>query len=175
MPNKKDDILKKLIQKIELDKPMSNFTSSVMKEIAAEVQNEAVVNSALKTLLKRHGIEKPSVDFTNRVLGQLEEGVNVKMTYRPIISRKAWRVIATVAAIFVMLIGFSEQASTSPQGLTSYFTFVGNTLNIIFLKINTVPSLYSTTFISVSVLLFMDYFIRIKSQGREKGSRTLQQ
>lgn len=174
MAIKKNDILKKLIQKVELDKPALYFTALVMEEVEAEVQNEVVINPALKSLVKRHGVEKPSTDFTHRIMTQVK-GLDFKTTHRPIISKKAWRIIAAASVCFVVCLGVSEQASPSPQGLTPYFIDMGNTLNTIFAKVNAVPSLYLITFIAISVLLLMDYLLKIKGQTHERKSQNFLQ
>jgi hypothetical protein len=170
--NKKNDVLKSLIQKVELDKPTPNFTALVMEEVAA--QNEIVINPALKSLLKRNGIEKPSVGFTHSIMSQVE-GCDFKPAYKPIISKKAWRIIIAAAVFFFLCLGYSEHASTSPGGLTPYFINIGNTLNTIFTKVNSVPSLYLITFISLSALLVLDYLLRIRGQSHEKKSQTFLQ
>src|SRR5258706_12672187 len=110
MMKNKDDILKKCIRSIEPDKPAANFTELVMSEIRAEFQNEVVINPALKSLLQQTSVEKPNANFTRRVMTQIEV-IDGKHAYQPIISKKAWYQIAAAAAVLVVSLGFSEQAS----------------------------------------------------------------
>jgi hypothetical protein len=167
MGNKKDDILKTIIQKVELDKPAVNFTASVMKEVAAEACNEVVVNPALKSILKRNAIEKPALDFTKDIMIKVEN-LESKTIYKPIITLKAWRIIFTVLICLVVGLIVSDRPSTPPDGLTSYFVRMGDTLNTIFAQAN--GSLYLITIFSGGLLLLMDYFLKSKAQTRENRS-----
>lgn len=170
MSNKKNDILKIIIQKVELDQPAPNFTDVVMNEVRADAHNEVVINLALKSLLMRSSIERPPADFTYNIMSQVKEH-NIKATVKPIISKKAWRLIGIAVVFFVGLLLFSEQTSTSPQGLTPYFINLGKMLNAILMNVRAVPPLYFITFISVSVLLLVDYFLNIKVKFHEKHRR----
>ena len=170
MSNKKNDILKAIIQKVELDQPAPNFTEVVMNEVKAEAHNEVVINRALKSLLIRTGIEIPQAGFTRNIMTQIKEH-NINATIKPIISKNVWRLIGIAGVFFVGLLLFSEQTSTSPQGLTPYFMNVGKTLNTIFVHSRAVPPLYLITFISVSVLLLVDYILNTKINSEK--NRTL--
>lgn len=164
MTNKKTAALKRLIQKAELEKPQYDFTNLIMEEIEAQ---EPVINPALKTLIKRNGIEKPSINLRYIILTQIEESV-LHTKHKPIIPQKAWLIVISMIVFFVIYLGFSEQSLKSPEGLTLYFISIGNILSTI-LNVNSVPPLYLIIFISISVLLAMDYLLRIKWQNlREK-------
>jgi hypothetical protein len=167
MGNKKDDILKKIIQKVELDKPALNFTASVMKDVEAEASNEVVVNPALKSILKRNAIEKPTLDFTKDIMIKVEN-LESKTTYKPIITLKAWRIIFIVLVCLVVGLIISDRPSRPPEGLTSCFVRMGDALNAIFQKSN--ASLYLITIFSGGLLLLMDYFLKIKGKTRENRS-----
>lgn len=168
---KKDDILKKIIQKVELDEPASDFTALVMKEVVAESQGEVIADPVIKSLLKRHTIEKPPADFTRQVMTQVvfHEG---KTTYKPIITKKTWYFVATLIAFFLVMLDVSEKVPTSPQGLTSYFSVVGRALNSIFTFVSGASSLYLLTFIAIGVLLLADYLLTKIGWRREHKSQT---
>jgi len=161
MTKKRDDILKKCIRSVEPDRPASNFTQSVMNEIQAGVQNEVVVNPTLKSLLQQTGLEETPAHFTHSIMSQIEVS-NLKNGYPPIISKKAWYRIAAAVAVLLVSLGFSEQASKSPQIVAPYFIGLGNELSAIFSGIYRVPSVYPLTVIAISVLLLIDYFVRSK-------------
>lgn len=163
MANKKSNDLKNLIQKTELDTPSLNFTDLVMKEV--EVQ-EPIINPVLKTLLKRNGLENPSIDFTHSIITQIE-AYDLHTTYKPIISQKVWLIIISAIVFFVSYFYFSEQASKSPSGLTPYFISIGNALNTILTSVNSVPSVYLITSISIGALLVMDYLLRTRLQSHD--------
>jgi hypothetical protein len=167
MANRKADALKSLIQKTELDTPSLNFTNLVMEEVEAQ---EPVINPMLKALLKRNGIEDPSIDFTHGIIAQIEAH-NLRTAYKPIISQKVWRIIISMVVFLVFYLVFSEQASKPTDGLTPYLISIGNTLNTILTNVNSVPSLYLITFISISALLVMDYLLRTRFQSHETKSR----
>ena len=168
---KKDDILKKVIQKVELDKPAPDFTALVMKEVIAECQGEVIADPVIKSLLKRYTIEKPSADFTRQVMTQVvsPEG---KTAYKPIITKKVWYFVATLIVFLLFMLDVSEKVSTSPQGLTSYFSVVGRALNSIFTSVSGASSLYLLTFIAIGVLLLADYFLTNIGWKREQKSQT---
>jgi len=168
MTKNKDDILIKCIRSIEPDRPASNFTELVMDDIKAEILNEVVINPSLKSLLQQTGVEKPNANFTHRVMTQIEV-IDHKNAYQPIISKKAWYQIAAAAAVLIVSLGFSGQASESPQIVTRYFIGVGNGVSSIFSGIYTVPSVYLLTVIAISVLLLIDYFVRDKIFGQGRG------
>ena len=163
MERKKNDILKKLIQKIELDEPPVNFTESVMKEVRVEASQEVVINAGLKSLLKRHAVEKPATDFTNDIMIQVKS-LESKTTYKPIITKKAWQIIFTALVCSGTGLIFSDSPSTAPNGLTSYFVKFGDVLNTIFVDANV--SLYLTTIFSTGVLLLVDYLLKVKVRAR---------
>jgi hypothetical protein len=165
MERKKNDILKKLIQKFELDKPTVNFTESVMKEILVEANQEVVINAKVKSLLKRNAIDKPPMDFTNGVMTQVKS-LEARTKYKPVITQKAWRIIFTVFACLVLGVSISDSTATVPEGLTSYFVQFGDMLNTIFGDAN--GSLYLTTIFSTGLLLLTDYVLKIKGRARVK-------
>jgi hypothetical protein len=166
MGNKKRDPLKSLIRKVEPDTPSLNFTDLVMEEVQAQ---EPVINPALKALLKRNGIENPSSDLTHRILAHIEaQGVHT--TYKPIITKKAWSIITAAVVLFVTFLGYSDQTSKSPEGLTPFFISIGHTLNAVVTNTNTTPSLYLLTFISIGVLLVMDYLLTGARSHETKSS-----
>lgn len=167
MTKNKDDILKKCIRSVEPDKPASNFTEMVMNEIQAEVQNEVVINPALKSLLQQIAVEIPSSDFTQTIMSQVEI---IDRKQEPIIRKNAWYMIGTAVAVLIGLLGFSEQASKSPQILTLSVVGMGNELSTIFSGISTVPSVYLLTVISISVLLLIDYFLRERVFSQRRGA-----
>jgi hypothetical protein len=164
MADKKRDSIKSLIQNVELDKPCHNFTDMVMEEVMT--QNEPVISPVLKSLLKGHGIENASMDFTQSIMNQVEAHT-YHTTYKPIIAKKVWLIIISTTSIFALYLGFYEQIPKSPGGLTPYFIHIGNTLSATMTKVNSVPSLYLITIISLSTLLVTDYLLRIGGQRHE--------
>jgi hypothetical protein len=59
MERKKNDIFKKLIQKVEVDRPTISFTEAVLNEVRVEAGQEVVINAGLMSLLTRLAVEKP--------------------------------------------------------------------------------------------------------------------
>lgn len=159
MQSKERDLLKHIIHKCELDKPTANFTSVVMEEIV--VEDVVTFNPVVRSLLKRYGIEEPSVDFTHRIVTQVYKHKSIA-SYKPLISFKMRCIIATSLTAFIISLNFSEHASASPTGLTLYLTRFGRMLNAIFMTVKSIPSLYLLTFISLSILLAMDYLLKNK-------------
>ena len=168
MTNKKRDPLKSLIQKVELDKPSVNFTRVVMEEVRA--QKEAVVNPALKSLLKRNGIEDLSIDFTQNVMAQVEKS-DFHTSHQPIVPKKVWLIIISAIFCLGLYLGFAEQSSKSPDGLTRYFLDIGNAMTTLLTGVNFVPRVYLITIISLSGLLVTDYLLRNRSRNQETKSQ----
>jgi hypothetical protein len=166
MKGKKADILKKLLQKTELDKAPDSFTASVMEEIVS--QNEVVVNPALQMLLKRNGVEKPSLNFTDDVMTQVV--LEASSAYQPIISKKAWGRISVAIVLFVLVLAFTGRNQTSPGGLSPYFINTGNAISKFFSNLDSLPSLFMITFFSMGVLLVMDYVLR--DRGRSTATKS---
>ena len=66
-----------------------------------------------KDILKKHIIsdfnqEIPSVDFTELVMQKVEQSLEAKGEFAPLISRKSW-VVALLVAIFIILISFGVE------------------------------------------------------------------
>ncbi len=163
MPNKKRAPLKSLIRKVELDKPSLNFTDLVMEEVMA--QKEAVITPALKSLLKRNGIENASINFTQTVMVQVKVR-DFHATHESIVPKKIRLIIISAMVLLVLYLGLSEQDPRSTDGLAKYFIDVGNALTTILTSVNSTPSLYLITIISLGGLLVTDYLLRTRRQSQ---------
>lgn len=95
----------------------------------------------IKSLLVEGGIEEPSSHFTNNILDAIKvQSESSTFTYTPIISRKAWMVIAFLGfAVFLYLIFINP---SSGQGLELY----GYSLNIDLSKVKNIFSKVAFSF-----------------------------
>lgn len=168
MANNIDKEFKQLIRSVKPDEPPLGFTAFVLNEIQAEIQDKVVVNPELKSLLQRTIIENPMSDFTDSTMNRIKADSH-NVFSKPIISKKAWIIIAGAITFFAVILSFVSQTSDQEPTLTPFF---GNTFNTIFKHITAIPSLYILTLISVSILLLMDYFMRTRFSGTVKQSTT---
>ncbi|MES2427013.1 MAG: hypothetical protein V4560_08560 [Bacteroidota bacterium] len=142
----KKDIFKKVIKLGADDQPVANFTDTVMQTIEAEVEREI----ALKALLQQQPAEGPSFSFTANVMAQISTKP-LSVTYKPIITKKAWYAIIAIAMVFLLLIGLSNSPQTN--------TADQNKLAAVLKTINALPPLYLIGIIIAGGLLFADYLI----------------
>ena len=142
----KKDIFKKVIKLGADDQPVANFADTVMQTIEAEVEREI----ALKALLQQQPAEGPSFSFTANVMAQISTKP-LSVTYKPIITKKAWYAIIAVAMVFLLLIGLSNSPQTN--------TADQNKLAAVLKTINALPQLYLIGIIIAGGLLFADYLI----------------
>lgn len=167
MASKKDDILKRILQKVEPEKTPPGFTAFVMKEVEAEARQELTINPALKSLLKRTSLENPPADFTEHVMTQVD-GIGARTMYEPIIGKKAWGIILLAISFLVVFLVLNDKASISKQGLDTYSLIVGHTLDTVFRGMQRIPSLYLIVLISLSGLLLLDYFVKnVQKRGKK--------
>jgi len=144
----KNDKLKQLLKQAGADKPAEGFTDSIMSIIEADVAREA----ALKTLLKQQPAEGPSFDFTASVMRQVS-AQRKPLIFQPIISKKAWYVIATV---FMLMIAASFVGSESSR----LQDISGNSrITSIMNEIHVIPAIYVLAAVSVAILLLGDYLL----------------
>lgn len=144
----KDDKLKQLLKQAGTDKVADGFTGSVMNIIEADNLRE----TALQSLLKQHPAEGPSFDFTASVMRQVS-AQRKPLVIQPIITKKAWYVIASVFVLFI-LIAFatsSKPAATNAIG-DSHITSLVNQLQVI-------PGTAVLGLVAMAVLLLGDYLI----------------
>ena len=142
----KKDIFKKIIKLGDHEQPLVNFTDTVMKTIEVEVQRE----TALKALLQQQPAEGPSFSFTANVMTQISAKPQA-VSYKPIITKKAWYTITSVALLFLSLIGLSNSSKGIPTDQ--------DRLALLMKTVNAIPQFYLIGIIIVSCLLFADYLI----------------
>lgn len=147
------DNLKILLQKVELEEPSANFTAEIMTEIT--VQNHPIHNPVLKSVLQNEGAEILPEDFTYRVMMAVKS--ESSPLYKPIITKKGWFVIVCSLIAILILLTLLGNNKPLPRGATSYFMEMGNVMTTL---VKNTSSLFILTFLSVSILLIIDYFLK---------------
>jgi hypothetical protein len=126
-------------------------------------------NDDIRQLLNKESLMKPSSDFTFRVMQQIEEDKNFyPILYKPLLSRRAWVMIAA-SALFIVYICleivagnatdttvFSEllhKAYLMRKQLDQSFNFTSNTVQIVTLAM-----------MSMSILLTLDLWFSQKTK-----------
>ena len=138
------DAFRKVIRVVPADQPDANFTDKLMSEIHADLEREEV----LKALLQHQLVEGPSFSFTANVMSQLN-AQSKRLVFKPIITKRAWLVIASVLAVLILLIGL---VNTSTQHSPTSQSIVANALSYI----RQIPSLYLIVLPLAAVLLMVD-------------------
>lgn len=86
-----------------------------------EHENEKL-EAMLEQLMRDDVLESPSANFTHKVMDEvyaIEESSSSVFQYKPLISKKAWWVIAIVFTVLIAYIWTSGGASTEPTLLSS--------------------------------------------------------
>lgn len=68
----------------------------------------------IEDLIKEAELHHPSANFSKNVMAQIEASVQQKgIVYKPLISKRAWMIIATVISMLVITIAFLTDPNTS--------------------------------------------------------------
>ena len=150
-----DDIIK---NGLRAEKPDSNFSDAVMKQIHTMEENEEL---AMASLFNKYALEYPSDRFTESVLSKVQP---VAQKYKPLISKRSWIFIsAAVMAVMILAMTLGEN---NPSTFGLYFQeFIEkssvNQLNLFVNHIFGSRLLALAMFVS-SLLMALDYLLRIK-------------
>jgi hypothetical protein len=129
-------------------------------------------DDGLRRLFHEEGLLTTSPGFTDKVMGIIESTPKTATEYAPLISRKAWWILASVmisliAACLVALTNTKQESSAFTSLVQSTTHFVG--------KINFNPhfdpgTLMIPTLIiaSITLLLVIDYFLNSRLKGSLK-------
>ncbi|MGZ3757084.1 MAG: hypothetical protein ACXVAY_18620 [Mucilaginibacter sp.] len=148
---KKDNFIK-LIKSAEPQKPATDFTTWVMNEISADLQNEIAINPKLKKLLHQQTIEKAPEFITNNVMYNIQD-IAQKAAFTPLISKKAWSIItAAVVIIVIMIVCTNVNSLGSKPHQTDDLYYLDRLFH-------TIHPIYPVTIMVISILLYLDYFI----------------
>lgn len=147
-----------LKKNLEEESTSSDFTDLVLGKIhAAEIEKE----KALQSLLQKHIVELPPEDFSSNIMQVIENKEIAK--YHPVISKKAWMLIATVLIVitgfFTLKGGTSNEESNF---LVSYLSGVEKLFSFELPVILTSP-IFALSLFALSTLLSIDYYLKIKS------------
>jgi hypothetical protein len=153
----KHDIFKKVIKLAADENPATDFTSSVMKTIEADLQREA----ALKVLLQNEEAIGPSFNFTANIMAGIQAS-RPQLVYKPIITKRAWYGIASVILVFIVIIIASNTSGHGGSG-TTRMTFIVD-------YITRIPSVYLMTMVVVALLLAADYLVSKASDNKTTNS-----
>jgi hypothetical protein len=144
---------------LEEESTSSDFADIVLDRILA---NETKKEKALQLILQKNITEIPTEGFTENVLQQVIKHSEVSK-YRPVISKKAWIVIAIILAILTWFIAIEVDMSKEEPGVL--YRYLANMEKLFTFE---VPSLlispvFALSLFALSSLLSIDYFLRNKS------------
>jgi len=159
MKNDRDDILKKLIQKVRIEEPNGDFASRVMKNIQLETELELAKEAKFKSIFGDVRPESAPLSFDKKVMSQIFLGE--KKAADPIISRQVWYIVAA-AGILILTFCFASPSDMMVEN-EPYFS---NDLKIAVLdfsgKITVLPIIYPAVIFALALLIMVDYFLRSK-------------
>jgi hypothetical protein len=168
--NHNEEAFRKLLKKVSTESPNTDFTPQVVKKIALEMSHAAANEEfALTTLLQATKPEQPSASFTDDLMLKLQPAATT-ITYKPVISTKAWCWIAAsviIAMICCFLIPGNQPAQTS-----RFIGALDNAARATYLisdQANKLPELYSLAVIGLASLLAFDYLLRLKTTRLAKS------
>ncbi|AUD03238.1 hypothetical protein [Spirosoma pollinicola] len=155
MENKQEDSFKKLMQRVEPDKPGADFVNAIMKRVQVESELDPAKEAALIQLLQAHTLaEKPSTDFSRRVMNQLT--VSPPKPLAPIIRPGVWYMMAASVLFIILscvLLLPSGPVQPASSGLDHFLSGLAGTLDAL-------PISYPLTIFAVSILVVVDYILR---------------
>lgn len=149
MEENKDNILKKGLLKTD-----DSFTSNLMDKINAE-------ESALSIVLSRHGQVGVSDEFTAQLMSKLE-GKEASISYKPVISKKAW---FGIAAVFIGLITLTVFSGSEE----SYNIDIENNLQSIKTSITSLTSSGATLYYLMFGTLLLSFGLIIEQKLSRKA------
>ena len=163
----REDRLRSLLLKFELQSPPDDFTEEVIREIDAMASDKVFTNQKLKAVLSKNLTTAPSTAFTYSVLNRVRHQGQSQDHYPPIISKKAWASIITFVMVCLMV---SLNVNGDGGQVTELFLSpLGNYLST--LTANFLEPLFYLGMIvlSVGLLLLIDYFFRniLRSGGAD--------
>ena len=146
----KQDKFRRLISNAEPEKAVDDMAKLVMQQITASADDEVAVSLTLKKLLQQHGADAAPMAFTQKVMTQINPQ-QVELSYKPIITKKAWYAIAaSVLGILIL------SAWPGGSGQHIFATDIGgNAIR----QVNTLPAVYVITLILGGLLLVAEHFI----------------
>jgi len=165
MADKEKYNTKKLIQKIDLDSPSSNFTEKVMAKVNIIPNDAMLKDEVLTSLLKNNSLESPKADFSSNIMEKLNVHNNV-VDYKPIISKKSWNVIFLIFIGSMVYLLFFHTNNTSKNSyvaeFSNFFNKLTTDLGYSFVHKIQVPSLLIVSILSLAILLILDAALRSK-------------
>ena len=162
---RKDEKLKSLLRKMEVNEPPDPFTDEVMKEVEAIVSNRMLINDNLKNLLKEHVLTTPPADFTYKILNRTRNHSTVR-AYKPVISSRTWCIIALIIFVFSFESIVSKPAS-EVSGIAVYLISLGGYLNSLSIRFFEPLFFLGIIVISASLLLALDFAFYRKHNSRQ--------
>lgn len=153
MEEEKDNKLRELLKKADLDAPSPRFTDKLLLKIEAEAALSEAKEPALRALLQQHGLEKTAPDFTKDVLKQIAPS---KTVVKPIIPTYVWYIAASFVGVLLVFGLFFQQKNSlnsSSQGVKWMSMGIPKVVSL-------VPEQMVLGTVVVCVLLAFDYLIR---------------
>ena len=153
---KEDSNIEKWIREgMQMEEPSDTFTDQIMQRILSE---ELAKDRALSSLLKREAMESPAADFTSKIMAGISKAP-VAVAYPSIIGKKAWTLIGSLVAVFVLYtISSSGSSDTAPTVIDSMISRLDGAFSFQLPEFLSNPML-ALSLLALSSLLFLDHLI----------------
>ena len=164
-----DDKLRELILSIGLDEPGAALTDSIMKII--ETKEEISLHPAILSVIKNELLAEPSFEFADTLMENIKpKGIK---SLKPVITKKTGLIILGIFIPIVLLVLINSHSSLNHLQNGSYFSrfslhLPGATRGIIKMATAVLPYL-----VSLSSLLFIDYFFRTRQRQFASGDKII--
>lgn len=150
-----DDIIK---NGLSTEKPDSNFSDAVMKQIHTMEEKEEL---AMAYLFNKYALQYPSDRFTQSVLSKVQP---IAQKYKPLISKRSW-IFISAAVMGVMILAMTSGES-DPSAFGFYVQkliekFSTSQLNL-FVNHIFESRLLALAMLVSSLLMALDYLLRSK-------------
>ena len=148
MSRNRRDVFREVIKKGESQNSADDIAGLVMQQIAGGTEDEVAIDPALKSLLQKHAADATPMAFTTNIMARINPQP-AQLVYKPLISKRAWYVAASVLGALILLSFWSSPADHAPNRF----------VNITIKQINALPAIYNITLMFGGLLLVLDHFI----------------
>lgn len=155
MNKKRDDIINKLIKKVDLDSPSCDFTDSIMEQLTITFENEPNSDPIFTDLLKQSPKVYLPDNFTDTILETVNSPYST-LRILPIITKKTGLVFSLVMIVLIIVSFLLKKEAPITGNVNTY------NLNFLYELVNnsSVMPILFMSIVSLSSLLLLDYNLK---------------
>ena len=111
MKKRKQQEIERILKNSKPSKAPESFVSKVMDDLNILTNDVSLKDPRLTSLVKRSAPEQPSAEFIDKVMTKVEAASVFK--HKPLIGKRSWAVILSIAAAMITYAMFSGAPSSS--------------------------------------------------------------